>query len=68
MVRDAIREGDGASTEVPLGRGEVPWQELLAVIYELNYRGWFCVDRTQGEDRAGDAARAVQYLRSLELG
>jgi sugar phosphate isomerase/epimerase len=68
MVRDATREGDGTSTEVPVGRGEVPWQELLAVIYELNYRGWFCVDRTQGENRPGDAARAVQYLRSLELG
>jgi sugar phosphate isomerase/epimerase len=68
MVRDAIREGDGTSTEVPVGRGEAPWQELLAILYELNYRGWLCVDRTQGEDRAGDAARAIQYLRSLELG
>jgi sugar phosphate isomerase/epimerase len=68
VVRDAIREGDGSAREVPVGRGEVPWQELLAVIHELDYRGWFCVDRTQGEDRAGDAARAIQYLRSLELG
>jgi sugar phosphate isomerase/epimerase len=68
MVRDATRIGDGTSTEVPVGRGEVAWQELLAVVHELDYRGWFCVDRTQGEDRAGDAGRAIQYLRSLELG
>jgi sugar phosphate isomerase/epimerase len=68
MVRDAIREGEGSAREVPVGRGEVPWQELLAVIHELDYRGWFCVDRTQGEDRAGDAARAIQYIRTLELG
>jgi sugar phosphate isomerase/epimerase len=68
MVRDAIRDGDGSSTEVPVGRGEVAWQELIAVTHELDYRGWLCVDRTQGEDRAGDAGRTVQYIRSLELG
>ncbi|HXY34656.1 MAG TPA: sugar phosphate isomerase/epimerase family protein [Planctomycetaceae bacterium] len=67
-VRDATRDADGLATEVPVGRGEVAWQELLAVIYELDYRGWFCVDRTQGDDRAGDAGRAIQYIRSLELG
>jgi sugar phosphate isomerase/epimerase len=68
MVRDATRDGDGTATEVPVGRGEVAWQELLAVLYELDYRGWFCVDRTQGEDRAGDAGRALQYILSVELG
>ncbi len=67
-VRDATGKGDGTATEVPVGRGEVAWQELLAVIYELDFRGWFCVDRTQGDDRAGDAARAIQYIRSAELG
>ncbi len=68
MVRDATRDGDGMATEVPVGRGEVAWQELLAVAYELDYRGWFCVDRTLGEDRAGDAARAIEYLRAVHLG
>jgi sugar phosphate isomerase/epimerase len=68
MVRDATRLGDGTATEVPVGRGEVAWQELLAVLRDLDYRGWFCVDRTQGDDRPGDAARAIQYIRSLELG
>jgi L-ribulose-5-phosphate 3-epimerase len=68
MVRDTTRDGDGASNEVPVGRGEVAWQELLAVAYDRDYRGWLCVDRTQGQDKAGDAGRAIQYIRSLELG
>jgi sugar phosphate isomerase/epimerase len=68
MVRDATRDGGGDSTEVPVGRGDVAWQEVLAVAYDLDYRGWFCVDRTQGNDEAGDAGRAIQYIRSLELG
>jgi sugar phosphate isomerase/epimerase len=53
---------------VPVGRGDVAWQEVLAIAYELDYRGWFCVDRTQSNDQAGDAGRAIQYIRSLELG
>jgi sugar phosphate isomerase/epimerase len=68
IVRDATREGEGAVTEVPIGRGEVAWQELLAVTHELDYRGWYCVERTQGDDRAGDAGRAIEYIRALELG
>ena len=47
---------------------EVAWQELLAVTHDLDYRGWYCVERTQGDDPAGDAGRAIQYIRSLELG
>jgi sugar phosphate isomerase/epimerase len=68
LVRDATRQGEDAVTEVPVGRGEVAWQELLAVTHDLDYRGWYCVERTQGDDPAGDAGRAIQYIRSLELG
>jgi sugar phosphate isomerase/epimerase len=68
MVRDATSDGAGAATEVPVGRGEVAWQELLAVTHELDYRGWFCVDRTQGDDRPGDAGRAIEFMRSVALG
>jgi sugar phosphate isomerase/epimerase len=68
MVRDATRDFDGNGREVPVGRGEVPWVELLALLQEMNYRGWLTVDRTQGEDRAGDAGRAIQFLKSVYRG
>ena len=68
LVRDAIREPDGGSGEVPLGRGEVPWVELLAILQERGYRGWFTVDRTRGEDRAGDAERALAFLKEVYRG
>jgi sugar phosphate isomerase/epimerase len=67
-VRDAIAGADDGGSEVPVGRGEVPWDELLFLLQETDYRGWLTVDRTQGSDRAGDAARAVQYMQSIYRG
>lgn len=68
QARDAIREFDGGGLEVPLGRGEVDWVELLPLLDEIEYRGWTTVLRTQGDDRPGDVARAVKFLRQVELG
>jgi sugar phosphate isomerase/epimerase len=68
LIRDAVQDFDGGGSEVPVGRGDVPWEEILAVLQGTGYGGWLTVDRTQGEDRAGDAGRAVQYLQSVYLG
>jgi sugar phosphate isomerase/epimerase len=67
QVRDALQDLDG-SQEVPVGRGEVQWDEVLALLDEMNYAGWLTVRRTAGDDRIGDAARAVQYVRNVAAG
>ncbi len=64
-VRDGLRDTDGAGVEVPVGRGEVDWDELLAALAEVNFAGWMTPDRTSGEDMAADAARAVSYVRNV---
>jgi sugar phosphate isomerase/epimerase len=66
-ARDAIRDIDAGGLETALGRGEVEWVELLPLLDEINYSGWVTVNRTQGDDRAGDAARAIQYLKNVLL-
>ena len=66
-ARDAIRDIDAGGIEVAVGRGEVEWISLLPFLDEIDYSGWVTVNRTQGDDRAGDAARAVQYLRNVLL-
>jgi sugar phosphate isomerase/epimerase len=68
IIRDAVQELDGGGTEVAVGRGDVPWDEVLALLQETGYRGWLTVDRTQGDDRAGDAGRAIQFLQSVYRG
>jgi sugar phosphate isomerase/epimerase len=68
QARDAVRESDGGGLEVPLGRGEVDWVELLPLLDEIAYRGWVTVVRTQGDDKLGDIASAIQFLRKVSLG
>lgn len=67
VVRDAIRDAY-SGVEVAMGRGEVPWDELLALLDESGYPGWLTIDRLQGDNRPADVARAVQYLKQIALG
>ena len=66
QARDALQDVSGSGVEVPLGRGEIDWMEFVATLDEIGYRGWLTVTRTQGEDRAADAARALKYLRNID--
>lgn len=68
QVRDAVRDIDGNGLEVPVGHGEVDWDEFLVLLEEAGYQGWLTVDRTQGDDKSGDIARAVQFLRNVAFG
>lgn len=68
QIRDALRDIDGSGLEVPVGRGEVGWEEVLALLDEAGYRGWLTVDRTTGDDKQNDVARAVKYLRRVAAG
>jgi sugar phosphate isomerase/epimerase len=65
QIRDALRDSTGFGKEVPVGRGEVDWDELAAVLYEIEFQGWLTVLRTSGDDRQGDAKRAVSFLTNL---
>ncbi|QDU39183.1 Xylose isomerase-like TIM barrel [Maioricimonas rarisocia] len=68
QIRDALRQVDGPGKEVAVGRGEVSWEEMLAMIDDMNYTGWLTVRRSEGDERAGDSARAVTYLKNVALG
>lgn len=68
QVRDAVRDVDGTGQEVAVGRGEVDWPEVLAVIAEMEYRGWLTVRRTAGDDIPGDVARAVKFIHRVVAG
>jgi L-ribulose-5-phosphate 3-epimerase len=51
--------------EVPLGHGDIDWLELLGVLEEVDYHGWLTVERDGGDDRLGDVAGGVDFLRRL---
>ncbi|GIW93984.1 MAG: hypothetical protein KatS3mg110_2025 [Pirellulaceae bacterium] len=50
---------------VPLGRGAANFPELLALLEEYRYKGYFTVRRDEAEKPEQELAWAVQYLRNL---
>lgn len=63
-ARDALADGAGGK-ETAVGRGEVEWEEVFALLDEAAFRGWVVCDRTAGPDPFAEAARAVGYLRTV---
>jgi sugar phosphate isomerase/epimerase len=66
--RDAVRDLEAGSKEVALGRGETPWDEVIATLADMRYGGWITVRRTGGESRGLEAFHAVRYLRAVGTG
>ncbi len=66
--RDAVRDLESGGREVALGRGETPWEEIIATLADTRYSGWITVRRTTGDDRVRDLTNAVRFLKTLALG
>jgi L-ribulose-5-phosphate 3-epimerase len=65
-AKDARRaSASRAAQEVPLGHGDVDWLAFVAVLEEIEYRGWLTVERETGDNRAADVANGVAFLRRL---
>lgn len=67
-IRDGVRDIDGGGMEVAVGRGDIDWDELLAMIDESTYSGWLTVERTTGEDRILDSHQAIQFVTNVARG
>jgi sugar phosphate isomerase/epimerase len=68
QLRDGFRGFDGGGQESVVGQGVVDWAELLAVLSEIDYRGWLTAVRNQGDTRAADVTHAVKSIGRLLLG
>lgn len=67
VARDRVQERNGQSQEVPIGQGEVSWEEVLALLTEADYRGWLTVQRTTGDQIAADLAGGIQFLQNVAM-
>ena len=68
QLRDGLRDIDGQGLEVPVGRGEVVWDELLALLSEGAFHGWLVATRSTGDDKTNDMARAIRFVRNVVAG
>lgn len=51
--------------EVVLGTGQVDWAQFFAVLREMRFAGWCCIEREAGTQRAADIGAAKQLVESL---
>ncbi|MFO0808055.1 MAG: sugar phosphate isomerase/epimerase family protein [Gemmataceae bacterium] len=65
-AKDARSGGASRSArEVPLGHGDIDWLALCGTLAAAEYRGYLAVERDGGDDKAGDVAAGVAFLRRL---
>ena len=73
LVYNAFAEGGFAQlvaetgelfAEVPLGEGQVPWDEYLAALKAIPFDGYLTIEREVGANPAADIATAVSFLKS----
>lgn len=64
-ARDGQKDVDGGGLEVALGDGSVEWMELMPTLVEANFPGWFCIERTGGDQREDDVRSALKSIRKL---
>jgi sugar phosphate isomerase/epimerase len=66
VARDAVRDlARGRGIDVPLGRGSVEFPNLLGVLEEQPYAGWFVVDRPNSRDPVTEIGYAISFLKAL---
>ncbi len=48
--------------ELPLGEGDVDWENYLSALKEIGYDGFLTIERECGENPANDIQKAVNFL------
>jgi sugar phosphate isomerase/epimerase len=65
-ARDGVRDmAQGRGVEMPLGEGAADFPQLLGLLEQQNYRGYFTIEREQARDPMFEISQAVKYLRDL---
>lgn len=68
QMRDGRRGSGGTGQETAVGRGDVSWAELLALLEEMEYSGWMTAIRNDSQDGPADVARAITLVQRALTG
>ena len=64
LARDARSAGlNRGLQEVPVGAGDVDWLAFTATLQVMEFGGFLCVKRDQGDSKRTDVASGVKFLR-----
>lgn len=65
IVHTHAKDGKQGGGEVPLGEGDVPWEDYIAALKEVGFDGYYVIERECGDNPAADIAKAVEFLRKF---
>ncbi len=63
IIDEEANQGD-AYIEMPLGEGNVDFDNYLKALEEIGYKGFLTVEREVGENPAADIAKAIEFLNN----
>ena len=63
IIDEEANQGD-AYLEMPLGEGNVDFDNYLKALEEIGYKGFLTVEREVGENPVADIEKAIKFLRS----
>ena len=63
IIDEEANQGD-AYIELPLGEGDVDFDNYLKALDEIGYKGFLTIEREVGDNPAADIALAAEFLRS----
>ena len=63
IIDEEANQGD-AYIELPLGEGDVDFDNYLRALDEIGYKGFLTIEREVGDNPAADIALAADFLRS----
>ena len=66
-IKDAVRTDTPGQwgAEVPVGEGQVDWHAFVEILVEGDYTGDMHIEREGGDDRLGDARKAITKLTEV---
>ena len=65
-AKDGVRDlAQGRGLETQLGRGSVDFPELIGLLEEHEFRGYFTIEREKSSDPIAETQQAITYLRNL---
>jgi L-ribulose-5-phosphate 3-epimerase len=68
-IKDAVtskKRGIEWGTEVPIGTGEVNFEELLLALNKIDYNGPLVIEREASENRMADIRSAIEFMQNLQ--
>lgn len=65
IVHTHVKDGKRGGPEMPVGQGDVDWKGYVKALSEVGYKGYFAIEREDGDNRVEDIKNAMEFLRAL---